>query len=381
VSSPRDAAHAPAPADGVLGTVPQRMRVSARRLTSTRRPMVTVVVPCFNYGRYLTDCIRSVLDQEGVAVDVLLIDDASTDNSLEVASSLAAAHPEVRVIAHATNAGHVPTVNEGFAAAQGEYIVKLDADDLLTPGSLARSAALLDSYPSVGFVYGCPLHFKSAAPPPANLAVRSWTIWPGVEWLALRCRQGVNCISQPEVMIRAAALAAVGPVNANLPQTSDMELWLRLACMSDVGHIDGAVQGYYRIHDASMQRTVHKHPMTNLRGRRDAFASVFQGVGQDLRMSKGLQLAAERQLAAEALDAACRAYERGRVDDWPVDDFVRFALETYPSASNLREYHQLEQRRLVGVERAPRVPRFLMRTVTRRMREGLAHRRWLREGI
>src|SRR4029079_17735868 len=101
------------------------------------RPRVSVVIPCYRYGHFLPECVRSVLDQDGVDVDVTVIDDASPDDSAEAGRRLAAEDARVRTIVHATNQGHILTYNEGLAAAGGEYVVLLSADDLLAPGALA----------------------------------------------------------------------------------------------------------------------------------------------------------------------------------------------------------------------------------------------------
>ncbi len=87
---------------------------------------------------------------------MIIVDDRSTDASLALARRLAAADPRVAVIAHPTNRGPVETFNDGLERAQGQYLVSLDADDLLTPGSLARAVALLEAEPDVGMVYGRP---------------------------------------------------------------------------------------------------------------------------------------------------------------------------------------------------------------------------------
>src|SRR3954454_12361504 len=123
---------------------------------------VSVVIPLHNYGHFLPECVASVLAQEGVDVDVLIIDDASTDDSLSVASEIAAGDDRVRVVASERNGGMVATITRGLWEVDGEYLVKLDADDLLTPGALARATALLQAHPSVGFVYGFPVAFTES---------------------------------------------------------------------------------------------------------------------------------------------------------------------------------------------------------------------------
>jgi glycosyltransferase involved in cell wall biosynthesis len=75
---------------------------------------VDVLVPCYNYGRFLRDCVSSVLSQEDHGLRVLVIDDASTDDSLEVAHRLALEDSRAEVLPHRTNRGHIATYNEGI---------------------------------------------------------------------------------------------------------------------------------------------------------------------------------------------------------------------------------------------------------------------------
>src|SRR5689334_2494944 len=84
----------------------REMRTSRPRPLTTR-PTVSVVIPCYNYGRYLPDAVASALDQTGVDVDVLVVDDASTDGSAEVALELAREDERVDVLLHEENRGHI----------------------------------------------------------------------------------------------------------------------------------------------------------------------------------------------------------------------------------------------------------------------------------
>ena len=363
-----------------------RDRTLARRIiravpsSPQRRPSVTVVIPAYNYGRYLPDCVGSALSQRDVDIRVLVIDDCSSDNTPDVTAALAAPDARVTVIRHDPNRGHIPSVNEGFDRVETEYLVKLDADDLLAPGALARATALLEAHPSVSFVYGRPCHFSGAVPKAVERPTRSWTIWTGRDWVARRCRRGVNVISQPEVVMRTESVRRAGPVAEELPHTSDLHVWIRLAVLGDVGRVNGPVQGYYREHELSMQRTVHSSLLLDYRGRREAFASAFAAQAGMLHGADTLHQTARRRLAASALDRACRAYDRGKTDSVAVDDLVGFAVETCPVARELPEWRALARRRAVGAERAPWHPRFFGRAVTRRVGDELGRWWWLRTG-
>jgi glycosyltransferase involved in cell wall biosynthesis len=110
-------------------------------------PTIDVVVPCYNYGRHLPDCIDSLLTQDGCDLRVLIIDDASTDGSAAVARALAAKDSRVSVLVHEANRGHIATYNEGIAWSSADYFLLLSADDALVPDALARAIAIMEARP------------------------------------------------------------------------------------------------------------------------------------------------------------------------------------------------------------------------------------------
>src|SRR4051794_6872921 len=121
---------------------------------------VDVVVPCYKYGRYLRRCVESVVHQRNVNVRILIVDDASPDNSAEIGAALAAEYPQVEFRRHVTNAGHIATYNEGLIGwSDSAYCMLLSADDLLAPGALGRAVRIMESDPTIGMVYGRAIHF------------------------------------------------------------------------------------------------------------------------------------------------------------------------------------------------------------------------------
>ena len=122
-------------------------------------PGVDVIVPCYDYGRYLRQCTQSVLQETDLPIRVLIIDDASNDGSAEVARAIAAEDHRVEVIVHAENRGHVATFNEGIAWVRSRYMLLLSADDMVAPHALARAVAMMEAHPDVAFVYGRPVRF------------------------------------------------------------------------------------------------------------------------------------------------------------------------------------------------------------------------------
>jgi hypothetical protein len=342
---------------------------------------VSVVVPAYNYGHFLESCVRSVLDQRDVEVDVLIIDDASTDDTAARAARQASLDPRVRVVLHPVNRGHIATFNEGLFAVDGEYVVLLDADDMLPPGSLARAAALLEAYPQVGFVFGHPRSFEGRPPRVTDEAVRGWTIWEGTDWIRQRCRNSANPIATPEVVMRTSVMRDTGGLKPSLPHTGDFELWMQLAARADVARVNGPPQGLYRIHPDSMQRTTYAGVLVDLQGRRDAFDRLFEGPAGGLPDAHELHDVARRRLASQALDRVCRAYDRGRADQVPVDELLEFALETWTDARELPRWRALERRLACGHRGAQVMPPFVAGALVRRASEEIKKRRWERTGI
>jgi glycosyltransferase involved in cell wall biosynthesis len=121
-------------------------------------PLVSIVIPNYNLARFVGEAITSALAQTHPAVEVVIVDDGSTDNSVEVIEEhLARCEPDARARARLirrTNGGVCHARNDGAAAARGEYLVFFDADDVLEPTYVARCLeALLASPPSVGYAY------------------------------------------------------------------------------------------------------------------------------------------------------------------------------------------------------------------------------------
>jgi len=346
-----------------------------------RVPTVSVVIPCFNYGRFLAESVSSAVAQDGVEVEVIVVDDASTDDSAAIATRLASMHPSVRLVRNETNQGHVVTFNNGLAVAHGEFLVRLDADDLLTPGSLARATALFDAHPNVGLVYGHPRHFATPHPPSANTLLRGWTTWRGHDWFARACRRGVNVITTPEAMLRMSVVEQVGGLDTRLKYAQDMEMWLRAATVGDVGHIDGADQALHRDHPQSMSETDGSGFEADILERRAVFDYLFENAAKTFADAEELQLLARRALASQALRQICRAYERGRTAREPVQWYENFAAEVYPDYRDLSQWRALRRRRRAGIRGAQLWPPFQATAALRRLRGDLEYTRWARTGV
>lgn len=120
---------------------------------SPREPVVSVVIPCYDYGRYLPQAVASVLAQTYADWELVVVDDGSTDDTAAVARSLIADHPGRRIrLLEQANAGVSAARNAGIAATTGRYVLPLDADDMIAPTMLERTVAVLDRHPDIAIV-------------------------------------------------------------------------------------------------------------------------------------------------------------------------------------------------------------------------------------
>ena len=272
--------------------------VPARPLTT--RPSVSVVIPCYNYGRFLPDAVASALNQEGVDVDVLIVDDASTDDSAEVARSLAQGDDRVSVLEHTTNAGHIQTYNDGLTRARGDYVTLVSADDVLMPNSLTRAVALMELQPRVGLVYGYARSFTTE-PPRSSPNIRNWSIYPGHQWLGLAARRGRCFLVSPEAVMRREALDQTDGYDHRLPHSADFDMWMRTAARWDVARVNGPIQAAYRVHESNMHLTTFAGWHTDLEERRKTFDILFEERAADLPAVQALRPLAMRALARQAV--------------------------------------------------------------------------------
>jgi glycosyltransferase involved in cell wall biosynthesis len=353
------------------------VRIKERAMSS-----VSVVIPCYNYGRYLPEAVSSVLnDQPGVDVRVLVIDDASQDDSADVARQLAEADSRVEVSVHPANQGTTRTFNEGVIDwADGDYTVLLSADDQLTPGSLRRAVDLLDANPGVGFAYGHPVHFNQGSPPAAaRTKVQGWSVWPGAWWLERRFRDGTNCITAPEVVVRTSVQKLAGGYDPRLAHSGDLEMWLRLAAYADVGYVRGVDQAFYRIHGKNM--TVARTQVVDLRERQYAYETMLDHCSDRVKNARSLSDMVHRRLAWEALWRAARAYDRGQTKQAPIDELIAFAFECWPEAGKMPAYRGLKLRQWIGPRSMPFLQPLIVTAVVRKAQNWWWWRSWKLRGI
>lgn len=213
-------------------------------------PLVSVVMPVHNAERFLREAIASVLAQTHPSLELVLVDDGSSDGSWEIAKELARQDPRVRVFQNAQNLGIVKTRNRAFLEAdpKSRYLAVLDSDDVCLPDRLAKQVAFLEAHPDHGIVGGHTLIID------AQGTVIGQRLYPTSHEQIARVITRYNPIAQPTVMIRRSALEAVGPYDERYPRCQDYELWLRIAARYKLANLD-AFTLKYRVSATQGKRT------------------------------------------------------------------------------------------------------------------------------
>jgi glycosyltransferase involved in cell wall biosynthesis len=214
---------------------------------------VTVVIACFNYGRYLREAIASVTSQDAGAPRVIVVDDGSTDSATRAVLDEIATDG-VHVLRQ-ENRGVSAARNSGLALASTPYVLVLDADDRLAPGALAAMREPLDRDPALGFAYGYMRLFGEMSG-----VVR----FPAYDPYRLLYRHTIGL----SALMRAEVVDATGGFDPGFPHYEDWELWVNALAHGFQGRLVDAVTLEYRRHGAAKlgtDRRAYRHAWRSLR--------------------------------------------------------------------------------------------------------------------
>ena len=213
-------------------------------------PRVSIVVPSYNYAAYLGECMRSVLEQRFTDLELVVVDDGSTDGSREVVESFLG-DPRVVLVAHERNQGHIRAVNDGFRRATGEYVAHIGADDFWHPELLARTVPLLDAHPRVGLAH---TNYRMVDGDGRVTSERGTNVpyADGFRGDALPHLLFENYIPPVAAVFRREALAWVGgEFSEAIPFSEDWRLWLAIARRREVAYVDAPL-ATYRVHGRNL---------------------------------------------------------------------------------------------------------------------------------
>lgn len=318
---------------------------------------VDIVVPNYNYGRYLEACVTSALSQDVDDVRVLIVDNASTDDSVAVARRLAAGDRRVELLLRPENLGPHASFNAGIDWARADYFLLLFADDFLVPGALRRATAVMEGDPTIAFCYGRDIPIRDDDPLPeieAQPAVPPVKLCSGRAFIERFCDLGVFQIPGPSILVRTSVQQRAGHYRPSLPHSDDYELWLRLAMHGTVAALD-CVQAGIRTHAANRSTDLWTHQSLHVLHTAAAAESFFHHEGRLLDGAEALRQRAKRGIARRAYWSAVSHALRGNPEALSL---LRLAFRLSPVTAFVPPLGYLLQRR----DMMPRVRSLFART-------------------
>lgn len=206
-------------------------------------PLVSVIIPCYNHARFLGESIESVRSQTYPNIEVIVVDDGSTDHTAEVARR----YPEVRYVRQ-NNQGLAAARNTGLRESHGEFLVFLDADDRLLPEAVECGVHYLTRSPELAFVSGRYRYISEE-----GAILREYSQEPAGPDSYASFLRGNYIGMHATVTYRRQALEAVGGFDPSLPACEDYDIYLRIAREYPVG-VHPTLAADYRQHGSNMSR-------------------------------------------------------------------------------------------------------------------------------
>lgn len=213
-------------------------------------PLLSVTVMNYNYGRFLGRNIESILSQSFDDFELVLIDNASTDGSLEIMRRYASTDPRISIVAHATNLGMFASLRESCDLSRGRYRVPIEADDwVLSSDAFEAQVDLLERHPSMAFAYSAMTMTGSDGRVfHVSRPYHHDVVLPGEEAVEAILS---FALTHTGMMMRLDALRATSGYQEGFPHIIDMMLAVRLCEVGDVGYIDRSLYAF-RQHETNL---------------------------------------------------------------------------------------------------------------------------------
>ncbi len=202
------------------------------------KPKISVVMPVYNGQKYLRSAVDSIISQTFTDFEYIIIDDGSTDNTSKILSSYT--DHRIMVITHPKNLGIVKSLNEGLARSKGDYIARMDADDISVPDRLEQQYRYMSENDDVVVCAG---NIKSINEDGSIISGSWWSKESAhIEWSLI----WGNVIPHPTVMLKKSALPK--DMYRDYKYAEDYDLWLRMSGKGEIFRLDNVLV-YYRLHN------------------------------------------------------------------------------------------------------------------------------------
>jgi glycosyltransferase involved in cell wall biosynthesis len=277
------------------------------------QPLVTIAVPVYNGARHLRESLDSILQQTYQRTEVIVLDDASKDETPTIVASYG---DRIRAVRHEKNLGGFGNMNAGIKLATGDLFAIYHADDVYEPTIVEREVAFLDAHPKLGavfcldtFIDGTGREYGRLKLPPdiADLPVLTYEV---VLNALLRWKN--RFLRAPGAMFRRAMFDEIGLFREQFGIATDLDMWLRIARYSGIGLLHEYLFHYRHFHGNWSQQYQY------LRTEQDAFFRVLDAwlaSGERTHASPEALAAFEGQRAEEHLMNAVAFYIRGDMSD------------------------------------------------------------------
>lgn len=226
-----------------------RMKEERKR---SGNPLVSVVIPAYNHEAFVGEAIRSVLSQTYPRLELIVINDGSTDGTGAIIRDLVRETGNSFQFVDKEHEGLVPTLNRGLSLAAGKYFAQFGSDDVLLPDSVARQVEMLESNPKLGLVCGDACYLEGREKSTRRMLGRRARKYFGRDDMY---RELIlhNCIINLTVMYRKDILLRVGGFDENIPYFEDWDAVLRVAESNPIDYIDAPL-GFYRLHSTNTHK-------------------------------------------------------------------------------------------------------------------------------
>lgn len=200
-------------------------------------PLVSIITPSFNQGKFLEETILSVLNQDYAKIEYIVVDGGSSDNTLDVIKKY---QSRLACWISEPDKGQTDAINKGFSRANGEIIAWLNSDDVYYADAVSQAVQYLLDHPQIGMVYG-DLDFIDENGKLVGKFNAAQTDLP-------RLRRGYVHIPQPSAFFRADLWKQVGPLDASFFFAMDYDLWTRISAVSELKYLPGKAWAKFRLH-------------------------------------------------------------------------------------------------------------------------------------
>ena len=276
---------------------------------SSRVPDLSIVIPCYNYARFLPDCLDSVFNQVNPPdFEVVIVDDGSTDNTGELLDGIR--DSRVRVVRHTRNRGHVVTINEALPLARAPIVARIDPDDRYHPEFMRTVYDRLTRTPEAPLVYGNADIIDAHGRPNGHTSMRPHDgDFTGSEFIPLLER---NFVCAPTVAARRAVWMDALPVPHGLA-FNDWYFTLMAARLGPFCYVDQTLADY-RVHGANHHTTVSRNKSEE-RSVMWLLDRIFEHPEADPALETAKRAARRRIYAGHYLDFADKYFGFGMTED------------------------------------------------------------------